>query len=217
MNEIYFNGAFVPAAQGQVSVMDRGFLFGDGVYEVIPSYGGHFRRLEQHLDRLDDSLSGIRLDNPLTREEWQAILARLIGAPPAPDQSVYLQVTRGAPPERDHLCPAGVPPTVFAMANPMAPRRPEVDTLGVHCITRPDIRWQRCEFKAISLLAAVMMRPLEELTSADEVWITNSTREILPVTRLDGAPVGAWVPGPVWQRLNTLYQDYKSQVRQGHV
>lgn len=286
MNEIYLNGTFVPPAQGRVSVMDRGFLFGDGVYEVIPSYGGHWLRLEQHLDRLDDSLSGIRLDNPLTRQEWQAILVRLIGAPPAPDQYVYLQVTRGAPPERDLLSSAGVPPTLLAMAKPIEPRCPALDILGVRCITRPDIRWQRCEIKAISQLATVMMRreaedegameaimlrdgmvtegaatncfvvkgediatpprghfvlpgitrelvmelaraegirvverriPLEELTGADEVWLTNSIHEVLPVTRLDGAPVGSGVPGPLWHCVNALYQNYKAQVRQGHV
>jgi len=284
MSEIFLNGAFLPAHQGLVSVMDRGFLFGDGVYEVIPSYGGYFLRLEQHLDRLEDSLSAIRLDNSLSREEWQEALARLVGPPPAPDQSVYLQVTRGVAPERDPLCPAGVTPTVFARATPIAPRPPEVVTQGVACITRPDIRWHRCELKTISLLSAVMMRreaedegaleaillrdgmvtegastnvfvvlggeiitpprghlilpgitrelvmelardhgirvlerriPMEELTAADEIWITNSTREVLPVTRLDVVPVGAGVPGPLWRRMDALYQDYKARVRSG--
>ncbi len=284
MTEIFLNGAFLPAAQARVSVMDRGFLFGDGVYEVIPSYGGHFLRLEQHLDRLEDSLSAIRLDNPLSREEWQRTLTRLIGPPPAPDQSVYLQVTRGAAPERDHLCPAWVAPTVFASAKPIVPRSPKVAAQGVACITRPDIRWHRCEIKAISLLSAIMMRreaedegaleaimlrdglvtegasanvfvalggeivtppkghlilpgitrelvielarengiralerriPMEELTAADEIWITNSTREVLPVTRLDVVPVGGGVPGPLWRRMDALYQDYKARVRSG--
>jgi D-alanine transaminase len=286
MSEIYLNGAFVPPAEAQVSVMDRGFLFGDGAYEVIPSYGGHLLRPEQHLDRLDDSLSGIRLENPLAREQWLAILQRLVGAPPAPDRYVYLQVTRGAPPEPDDQVPEGLPPTVFAVARPRKPRDPAVGTLGVRCITRPDIRWQRCEIKAVSRLAAVMMRreaqdegaleailvrdgmvteassancfvvkgtevvtpprghhilpgitrelvmelahaegirllerriPLEELTSADEVWITNSTREVLPVTRLDGVPVGAGVPGPLWQRIDALYQGYTQRLSNGDV
>jgi D-alanine transaminase len=283
---VYLGGSFLPLDEARVPVMDRGFLFGDGVYEVIPCYGGHFLRLEQHLDRLDDSLSGIRLENPLGRDAWHAILTRLVGAQPAPDQAVYLQVTRGVAPVREHLCPAGVAPTVFAMATPIKPRGPEVAARGVRCITRPDIRWQRCQIKAISLVANVMMRreaedegaveailvrdglvteaaaancflvkgaevvtppcghlilpgitrdlvielarqagmrlierriPLEELVSADEVWITSSIREVLPVTWLDGAPVGSGVPGPQWARLDALYQEYKERVRGGHV
>jgi len=284
MSEIFLNGAFLPQERARVSVMDRGFVFGDGVYEVIPSYGGYFLRLEQHLDRLDDGLSAIRLDNPLAREEWEAMLTHLIGPAPAPDQSVYLQVTRGAAPERDYLCPDGIAPTVFACAKPIAPRDPAVAAAGVACITRPDIRWHRCEIKAISLLSAVMMRreaadegaleaillrdgmvtegssanvfvvvgdeivtpprghlivpgitrelvmelardqgirvlerriPMEELTAAQEIWITSSTREVLPVTRLDVVPVGAGVPGPLWRRMDALYQDYKARVRRG--
>lgn len=286
MSEIYLNGCFVSPDQAMVSVMDRGFLFGDGVYEVIPSYGGHFLRLEPHLDRLDSSLAAIRLANPLTREEWRATLQRLIDEPPAPDRYVYLQITRGAPPERDHLCPEGVAPTVLAMARPIRPRAPELATEGVACITRPDIRWQRCEIKSISLVAAVMMRreaadegaletimvrdglitegavsnvfvvsggglatppkghlllpgitrdlalalaeqrgmtfserdiPVEALREADEIWLSSSTRELLPVTRLDGATVGNGRPGPMWQQMDALYQDYKAQVRAGHV
>ncbi len=158
MSEVYLNGDFVALERASVSVLDRGFLFGDGVYEVIPSYGGYFLGLDLHLARLDDSLSAIRLDGPLTRSQWQAILRRLIGPPPAADQYVYLQVTRGAPPERDHLCPSGVTPTVFAMARPIKPRAPEVSAQGVACVTRQDPRWSRCEIKAISLLAAVLMR-----------------------------------------------------------
>ncbi len=284
MTEIYLNGRFVPPEQGRVSVMDRGFLFGDGAYEVIPSYGGYFLRLEEHLDRLENSLSAIRLVNPLTRGEWRSVLDRLIGAPPAADQSVYLQITRGAPPERDHLCPDGVEPTVFAMAKPIKPRKPEVAARGVACVTRPDIRWFRGEIKCVSLLAAVMMRreaedegametimirdglvtegsstnvfavtggeiatpptghliltgitrdlaidlarggglrfeerdiSAEELRHADEVWISSSTREVLPVTLIDGESVGEGVPGPIWRRMDALYQDYKSRVREG--
>lgn len=286
MSEIYLNGAFLPPEKAHVSVMDRGFLFGDGVYEVIPSYGGHFLALEPHLDRLDDSLSAIRLENPLTREDWRSVLTRLIGPPPAADRYVYLQVTRGAAPERDHLSPPGLTPTVFAMARPIKPRAPEVERQGIVCITRPDIRWHRCEIKSISLVAAVMMRreaedegaqeaimvrdglvteassanvfvvaggeiltppksqsilagitreltiglareaglcvlerriPLEELAGADEIWLTSSTREILPVARLDGAPVGTGVPGPRWRQIDALYQSYKARVRCGHV
>mgnify|MGYP001806764748 CR=1 FL=1 len=286
MGDVYLNGAFVPADQAMVSVMDRGFLFGDGVYEVVPSYGGYFLGLEPHLDRLDASLAAIRLDNPLGREEWRAVLGRLIAAAPGVDQAVYLQVTRGVAPERDHLCPDGVAPTVFAVAKPIKPRQPEIAERGVACITRPDIRWLRGEIKSISLVAAVMMRreaadagaletimvrdgmvtegavsnvfmvsggalltppaghlllpgitrqlalelarehamPLREqpitietLRAADEIWLSSSTREVLPVTLLDAVPVGSGRPGPLWQRMDALYQGYKNEVRQGHV
>jgi D-alanine transaminase len=282
--EVYLNGSFVAPERASVSVMDRGFLFGDGVYEVIPSYGGYFLGLAQHLDRLDASLSAIRLGNPLSRDAWHAVFARLLGPPPAADQYVYLQITRGAPDERDHLCAAGVSPTVFAMARPIKARRSEVEAAGVACVTRPDIRWHRCEIKSVSLLAAVMMRreaedegametimirdgrvtegsstnvfvvkdgalftppkgqlilpgitrdlviglardaglplgerpiPSEELRSADEIWLSSSTRELLPVTRLDGGPVGSGAPGPVWRRMDNLYQAYKERIRRG--
>ena len=285
MSEVYLNGTFVPQEEAKVSVMDRGFLFGDGVYEVIPSYGGYFLRLEQHLDRLEASLAAIRLASPLSREEWRTVLRRLIGAPPAPDQSVYLQVTRGAPPSRDHLCPPGVEPTVFAQASPIKPRAPQITLDGVAAITRPDIRWEHCEIKSISLVAAVMMRreaedagaletimhrdgmvtegavsnvfialdetimtppnshlllpgitrelalllveehgiryletpvSLAQLRGADEIWLSSSTREVLPVTRLDGRPVGNGRPGPLWQRLDALYQAHKTHIRDGH-
>ncbi|MFY9973735.1 MAG: D-amino acid aminotransferase [Chromatiaceae bacterium] len=284
MSEVYLNGDFVPLERATVSVLDRGFLFGDGVYEVIPSYGGHFLGLEPHLDRLAASLSAIRLDGPLSRGDWLQVLRRLIGPPPAPDQYVYLQVTRGAPPERDHLCPEGVHPTVFAMARPIKPRSPEIASLGVACITRPDPRWSRCDVKAVSLLAAVLMRreaqdedaletimirdglvtegsstnvfvisgdtittpprgpqilsgitrelalilaagagmrfveapvTAETLWAADEIWLSSSTREVLPVTKLDGAPVGRGVPGSLWRRMDALYQDHKARVRAG--
>jgi D-alanine transaminase len=284
MSEVYLNGDFVPLERATVSVLDRGFLFGDGVYEVIPSYGGHFLGLEPHLNRLAASLSAIRLENPLTRGQWIEILQRLIGPPPAPDQYVYLQVTRGAPQERDHLCPEGVPPTVFAMARVIKPRAAEVATRGVACVTRPDPRWSRCEIKAISLLAAVLMRreaqdedaletimirdglvtegsstnvfvisddiiatpakgnlilsgvtrelalglaaaagmrfregpvTAQSLVSADEIWLSSSTREVLPVTRLDGLPVGQGVPGALWRRMDALYQGHKARVRSG--
>lgn len=286
LTEVYLNGAFVGPDQAMVSVMDRGFLFGDGVYEVIPSYGGHFLGLEPHLDRLDRSLDAIGLPNPLTRREWRSVLARLIGPPPAPDQAAYLQITRGAPAERDHLCPEGVSPTVFALAKPIKPRSPGVAERGVACITRADIRWQRCDIKTVSLLAAVMLRreaeeagaletimirdgmvtegtasnvfvvlgdrvltpppgpsiltgitrglalelarageirlgeqpiPVGELGRADEIWLSSSIREVLPVTRLDGRPVGRGRPGPLWGRLDGLYQAYKARVRDGQV
>ncbi|MCF1182368.1 D-amino acid aminotransferase [Marichromatium gracile] len=286
MNELYLNGRFLPPEAAQVSVLDRGFLFGDGVYEVVPSYGGHFLRLDQHLARLGRSLAAIGLDDPLGPEGWQRVARRLVGEPPAPDQSLYLQITRGAAPTRDHRFPTGVKPTVLAMSTPLAPRDPAIARDGIRCITRPDIRWQRCDIKSTSLLGAVLMRqeasaagadetimlrdgrvteaaaanvfvvqgqrlltppcdhrllagitrelalrlaesgeiafseqPIEDtrLRTADEIWLGSSTRELVPVTRLDDQPVGDGRPGPLWRRMDALYQDYKSQVRNGHV
>lgn len=286
LDQVYLNGAYVPLAQACVPVMDRGFLFGDGVYEVIPAYGGRPMRLAQHLERLDASLRGIRLENPLSRDAWEGVLGRLLAAGGAADQSLYLQVTRGAAPDRDHRFPAGVRPTVLAMARALKPRAAAVAESGVAAITRSDIRWHRCDIKSVTLLANVLLRqeaadagceeailvrdglvtegsssnlfliadgrlvtppkgehllsgitrdlvlelvrgagipciecevPREELDRADEIWITSSTREIMPVTRLDGAPVGDGRPGPLWRRADALYQDFKARLRGGEV
>lgn len=276
---VYLNGQFLPLSQAKVSVMDRGFLFGDGVYEVIPVYGGKPFRLAEHLERLENSLGGIRMISPLRTAEWEAVFSRLIEG--TQDQAIYLQVTRGAPPKRDHAFPKEpVPPTVFAMCSPIAP----IPAEGVCAITVPDIRWQWCHIKAITLLANVLLRQqavdqgcaeailvrdgfaiegaasnlfvvvdgvvltppkghdilpgitrdlvveiakergtaleerkitLDELQRADEVWLTSSTREILPVVTLDGQPVGEGAPGPVWTRMNALYQARKEALRKG--
>jgi D-alanine transaminase len=286
MAEVYLNGEYLPLGEARVSVLDRGFLFGDGVYEVIPAYGARPLRLPQHLDRLENSLRGIRLDNPLDRGEWGAVIERLLGGTPGADQAIYLQVTRGAPPERDHLFPSGVAPTVFVMAKPLKPRAPEIAERGVSAVTLEDLRWLRCDIKAVTLLANVLLRqasaeagadeailvrdglaqegsssnlfsvkdevihtppksqlllpgitrdlalelarkagltclerplPVGELAAADELWLSSSTREVMPVTRLDGAPVGDGLPGPVWRRIDALYQDYKARLRRGDV
>lgn len=275
---VYLNGEFLPLSQAKISVLDRGFLFGDGVYEVVPVYGGRPLRLPEHLQRLERSLAGIRMAPPLSDSQWEAIFSRLIQGDG--DQSIYLQVTRGVGPKRDHAFPQDVPPTVFAMCTALAP----VPASGVKAITVPDIRWQWCHIKAITLLANVLQRqqaldegcaeailvrdghaiegaasnlfavvdgvlltapkgndilpgitrdlvvelaqanaiPLQErkisveaLAQAEEVWLTSSTREVLPVVELDGKPVGAGEPGSVWVRMNALYQQRKQQLRQG--
>jgi D-alanine transaminase len=275
---VYLNGGFRPAAQACIPVTDRGFLFGDGVYEVIPVYGGRLFRLDPHLDRLDRSLAAIRLPNPLERGQWRAMLEELVTRNGAGDLSVYLQVTRGAPATRDHAFPADVPATVLAMASPLKPLAASVLDTGIEAVTLDDIRWQACHIKAITLLANVLLRqqaidqggqeailirdgnavegaasnlfvvkgralqtpptgpwllggitrelilelapragvtpaevpiPAGELAAADEIWLTSSTREILPVTRLDGEPVGDGLPGAVWQRMFALYQESK--------
>ncbi|HSW52185.1 MAG TPA: aminotransferase class IV, partial [Sulfuricaulis sp.] len=156
MQQVYLNGEFLPSDRARVSVFDRGFIFGDGVYEVIPVFGGRLFRLPHHLSRLDASLSAIRLRNPHTQREWNDIFTRLLAAGSG-DQSIYLQVTRGVAP-RDHAFPPNVTPTVFAYAQPLKYSPPEQLAQGVAAVTAADIRWQRCDIKAIALLANALMR-----------------------------------------------------------
>lgn len=280
---VYLNGEFLPADQAKVSVLDRGFVFGDGVYEVIPAFGGHLFRLGQHLDRLDRSLAGIRLENPLPRAQWISVLEEVVrrNQSGSADLSVYLQITRGVA-KRDHGFPPGVPATVLVMCNPIGPLPAATLEHGVAAITLDDIRWLHCNIKAITLLPNILLRqqaldsgaveailirdgivtegaasnvfmvkdgvlrtppvgprllpgitrdlvvelahangiPCDEaefrvadLRAADEIWLTSSTKEILPVTQLDGAMVGTGTPGSLWRRMFDLYQDYKSTLR----
>ncbi|OGI39058.1 MAG: D-amino acid aminotransferase [Candidatus Muproteobacteria bacterium RBG_16_64_10] len=280
---VYLNGAFLPPADAQVSAFDRGFIFGDGVYEVIPVFGGRLFRLPHHLARLDHSLQEIHLHNPLTPAEWRAIFQRLVEAVPSRDQYIYLQITRGVAP-RDHAFPAQVTPTVFAYSQPLKTPPAEQIENGITAVTLADIRWRRCDIKAIALLANAMLRseaigagaaeailvrdgfmtegsasnifvvkngelvtppkgPFilpgitrdlvlelaathrvphrersvreEDLYSADELWLTSSTKEILPITRLNGKPVGDGKPGPLHARLLALYREYKRSFAAG--
>jgi D-alanine transaminase len=280
----YLNDEYLPLAQARISVLDRGFLFADGVYEVIPVYGGRLFRLDQHLDRLDCSLHGIRLGNPLSRAQWSTVLTRLVDMNGGGEQSVYFQVTRGTAPKRDHLFPAAVPPTVFAMSSPLGALDGKWLQEGAAVVTIVDIRWQYCHLKTISLLPIVLMRQLaqdrgadeailirdglatectvsnlfivsdgvivtppkseyllpgitrdlllelarrhnlpyrerdiaeRELIAADEIWITSSSKEVVPATRLNGAPVGAGAPGPLWRRMFDHYQEYKNRLIAG--
>jgi D-alanine transaminase len=289
VSSIYLNGVFIPLEVACIPVTDRGFLFGDGVYEVIPAYGGRLFRLPQHLQRLQNSLDGIRLTNPMSTEQWETMLNNLLernsdAAGPDNDQAVYLQVTRGSAPKRDHVFPARVQPTVYATSTPIPRMDPAIARDGIAAITRDDIRWQRCDIKAITLLANVLLRqqatdhgaaetilirdrlavegsssnifvvtdgtvqtpPKSErllpgitrdlvlelagqhnmphletdidettLRSADEIWITSSTREIVPVTQLDGNPVGNGRPGRAWWTMQDHYRAYKTAVREG--
>jgi D-alanine transaminase len=156
---VYLNGAFMPMAEARVPVLDRGFIFGDGVYEVIPVYSRHPFRLEEHLRRLQASLDAIRLPNPHPAAEWARLVRRLIELNAPQDQSVYLHVTRGVA-RRDHAFPQGVAPTVFMMSNPLTtPPAAQVET-GVAAITAQDNRWLRCDIKAIALLPNVLLRQL---------------------------------------------------------
>jgi D-alanine transaminase len=277
---IYLNGEFLPIDQARVPVLDRGFLFGDGVYEVIPVYGGRPLRLSEHLRRLDRSLAAILMTSPLADDSWAEIIERLIEGPE--DQQIYIQVTRGVQPKRDHAIPAEVTPTVFVMASRIAP----IPSGGIKAVTVTDIRWDRCDIKAITLLSNVLLRQeaisrgaaeaviirdglalegaasnlfivnngeiitppksetilpgitrdlvleiaaasgfktiertisLPELRTADEIWFTSSTREILSVTELDGQSVSGGEPGPVWKQVLAAYQDYKRQLREGKI
>ena len=284
MSTAWLNGKFLPLADTRVSVMDRGFLFGDGVYEVIPVYGGKLFRLAHHLKRLHNSLDAVRIANPLSAAAWETMLSELVSRNEGGDQAVYLQVTRGVAGKRDHAFPENISPTLFAMSTAMAASVDIDGVTGIAAITLPDIRWKLCNIKAITLLPNVMLRqqaidddcaeailikdgfaiegaasnlfivsnglvitppngpallpgitrdlilelaanhaiPFREtsitqeaLFSADEIWLTSSTREISPVTRLDDTAISGGVPGPLWRRMISLYQEYKTAIRKG--
>ncbi len=156
---VYLNGAFLPLDEARISPLDRGFLYGDGVYEVIPVYSRRAFRLDEHLQRMEATLACVQLANPLGRAGWQAVIERLIAEAPWEDQSICLQVTRGADNKRDHAFPpSSVPSTCFAFASPMQTPSAEQRATGVAAITVPDQRWARCDLKVISLLANILAR-----------------------------------------------------------
>jgi len=278
----YLNGEYQPLSEAKVSVLDRGFVFGDGIYEVVPVYNGKPFRFNEHLARLDRSLGEIRMQNPKSREEWRALVQHLIDAyarhagvsAAETNQLVYIQITRGVA-MRDHVMPLDIPPTLFAMANRMAGYSAEERARGFACITADDFRWKKAHIKSTSLMGAVFSRqmsadvgaietimfrdgmlseaaasnvwvvkngallgsprdnlvlegiryglieqlcrdagvPLElrrvsraEVLDADEVLLSSATKEILPVTTLDGKPVGNGRPGPIYDKLYAGYQ-----------
>ncbi|MGY1488892.1 D-amino acid aminotransferase [Methylobacillus pratensis] len=156
---VYLNGSFLPLAQATVPVLDRGFIFGDGVYEVVPVYSGQPFRLDEHLARLAQSLEAIRIPNPLDTAGWHDVCTRLVAANAGlTDQSLYIQVTRGVAPRDQAFPQPEVSPTVLAMSMPLVTPSRELVESGVSAITALDIRWQRCNIKAISLLANVLLR-----------------------------------------------------------
>lgn len=186
---VYLNGRFLPIEQAKVSVLDRGFLFGDGVYEVIPVYSRHAFRLREHIVRLAQSLAALRLDNPNDAEQWQAVVHELIARNQPEDQSIYIQVTRGVAP-RDHAFPKNTAPTVFMLSNPLVTPPPSQCENGVSAISANDIRWDRCDIKAIALLPNVLLRQLavdadamETVLFRDGILTEGATSNIFAVER----------------------------------
>ncbi len=282
---IYLNGKFMPIEEACVPVLDRGFIFGDGIYEVIPVYSRNPFRLAEHLNRLQHSLDGIRLKNPFSDTDWKNLLEQVIAKNEGEDQYLYLHITRGVA-KRDHAFPANVPPTVFIMSNPLLPPPAELLVSGASAITATDNRWIRCDVKAISLLPNVLLRQLAvdvhaietilirdgfltegaasnifvvkdkmllappkshlmlpgitydvvlelaatnkiahevreisetEIRTADEILLTSSTKEIMPITFLDNNSVGSGKPGAMFTQLHTLYQQYKATHMRGNI
>jgi D-alanine transaminase len=186
---VYHNGRFLPIEQAKVSVLDRGFLFGDGVYEVIPVYSRHAFRMREHIVRLAQSLAALRLDNPNDAEQWQAVVHELIARNQPEDQSIYIQVTRGVAP-RDHAFPKNTAPTVFMLSNPLVTPPPSQCENGVSAISTNDIRWDRCDIKAIALLPNVLLRQLavdadamETVLFRDGILTEGATSNIFAVER----------------------------------
>ena len=187
----YLNGSYLPVHEAKVSVLDRGFIFGDGVYEVLPVYSGRFFQFQRHMERLTRSLKAIQMDNPLTPEEWQKRAAYLCDQhrptlSQGVNQIVYLQVTRGVA-ARDHVMPKDLEPTVFMMVNAMKPPSDQDRQCGVACITADDFRWQKAHIKSISLLGSVLARQMSfEADATETVMFRNGYLS-------EGASSNVWV------------------------
>ncbi len=281
MSLAYINGRFLQLEEATVPAMDRGFLFGDGVYEVVPVYSRRPFRLDEHFQRLARSLGEVRIPNPYTLDEWRGLVEHIVAGQENEDQSVYVQVTRGMAPVRNHAFPPVITPTVFMMSEPLPPPSAALKTSGVTAVSAADNRWLRCDIKATSLLANCLLRQASvdagatetvlfrdgmlsegsasnifvvredvlyapqknhlmlsgitydvvlelatahglkyvvrditssEVRSADELWLSSSTKEILPIVSLDGRPVGSGAPGPWAQKMMGWYQDFKMKV-----
>jgi D-alanine transaminase len=269
----YLNGTYQPLAEAKVSVLDRGFIFGDGIYEVVPVYYRKPFRFAQHMARFERSTREIGLANPLSREQWLELVQQLVARNAGEHQFVYWQVTRGVA-KRDFAFPKDAAPTVFAMTTPFTRPSEAQRTQGLSAVTRRDERWLRCDVKSVSLLGAVLARQYasergadevvqfrdgiltegsasnmwvvkdgvligaqkdnlilegirygfieelcaqagvpfkvahltkDEVAAADELMLSAATREILPITQLDGRPVGSGRPGPIYARLRAGY------------
>ncbi len=164
---VFLNGKYLPASDAKVSVLDRGFIFGDGVYELVPVYSRVPFRLGEHLVRLERSLAAVAIRNPYSREQWREIIFRLIDQQPFDDQGVYFQVTRGVA-KRDHAFPKNVEPTVFMMSNALVNPPAEQVARGGAAVSAQDNRWLRCDIKSISLVGNVLLRQLSAEAGAAE-------------------------------------------------
>ena len=190
----HLNGVTLPLRDAKVSVLDRGFIFGDGVYEVIPVYGRRFFRFDEHMARLSRNLAKLRIPNPHTRDGWLALARELVAAQPAEDQLVYIEITRGVA-LRDHVMPEGLTPTVFVMTSAMKPPSAEMRHHGVTCITARDFRWERGDIKSVSLLGAVLARQMSADHGATETvmfrdgWLTEAAASNVWVVH-EGALLG---------------------------
>ena len=172
---VFLNGKFVPIDEARVSVLDRGFIFGDGVYELVPVYSRVPFRLDEHLARLERSLAEARIRNPHSRAQWRKVIYQLIDAQPFDDQGVYFQVTRGVA-KRDHAFPKNAEPTVFMMSNPLVnPPQPQVEG-GAAAVSAQDNRWLRCDIKSISLIGNVLLRQLSAEADAAETILFRDGR-----------------------------------------
>jgi len=277
----YLNGAYLALSEARISPLDRGFLYADGVYEVMPVYAGRPFRFAAHTERLTRSLAAIGMEDPHTRAEWRTILGELIERNGAGDCYVYWQVTRGAQLGRTHAPLPHIPRTVFAFGAPLPPVSADTLEKGLACVTATDTRWARCDIKSVALLANVLLRQLSvdaaaaetillrdgelteasaaavhvalggellmppnsrrilpgttrgaveelaarlaipcrvvpiseaQLRAADEVWLSAATREVQPVTSIDGHAVGSGRPGPLWRRVYDELQRYKREL-----
>ena len=277
----YLNGAYLPLTEARISPLDRGFLYADAVYEVMPVYRGRPFRFAAHAGRLARSLAGISMEDPHTREEWRAIIGTLIDRNGGGDCYVYWQVTRGAQLGRTHAPLPHIARTVFAFCAPWPAPPADLFERGISCVTASDTRWARCDIKSTALLANVLLRQLSvdadasetillrdgelteasasavhvvlggevlmppnsrrilpgttrgaveelaarvaihcrvqpiseaQLRAADEVWVSAATREVQPVTVLDGHPIGTGRPGPLWRRVYEELQRYKQEL-----
>ncbi len=188
----WLDGQFLPIAEARISPLDRGFLFGDGVYEAFPVYAGRAYRLQQHLDRLDRSLREIRMEPTLSHDAWQRILGGLVTRNGGGDLFIYLQVTRGAEAERTHVPGPDLQPTMFCCASRLAPLRDDLLESGVTCVTAPDNRWGRCDIKSTSLLANVLLRWGAQDAGASEAvllrdgWLTEGSTSSVHIVRSGG-------------------------------
>lgn len=279
---VYLDGQYYPIEEARISPQDRGFLFGDGIYEVIPVFNKRLFEFDAHLTRLNNGLAAISIANPLSSKEWQDILNKLIQTHPWDNQFIYLQVTRGVQLERNHLPDDCLTPSIYAYTNPLLPVSDYIIKNGIKAITLEDIRWLRCDIKAITLLPNVMMKiaakqqgaddailinrdglisegtasnifivqngklltpptsnkilpgitrlvieniardhditileqelTLTDLEKADEIWLTSSTKDALPVCQLNGKAVGTGKPGAVWLKMNTFFAEAKERL-----